>query len=131
MAAIHDPEEVIDLGQLAEGIKKQLPTFARPLFVRLVMQLDITGDILKCIHLICPTINKFYLQARLSCERLTFRGKASIPRSSRTSCFFSTQRLGPMKLSVLNSSIALSLVPSDSRRLSSNNKTYLTKVAIL
>lgn len=43
MAAIHDPEEEVDLGQLAQGIKRQLPTFAWPLFVRLVKQLDITG----------------------------------------------------------------------------------------
>ncbi len=44
MAAIHDPDGVVDLGQLAEGIKRQLPMFARPLFVRLVKKLDITGE---------------------------------------------------------------------------------------
>lgn len=43
MAAIHDPEGVVDLGHLAKGIQEQLPAFARPLFVRLVKHLDITG----------------------------------------------------------------------------------------
>jgi len=43
MAAIHDPEEEVDLSKLAAGVKSQLPTFAWPLFVRLVKQLDITG----------------------------------------------------------------------------------------
>ena len=43
MISLYDPEEEIDLAQLAEGIKKQLPSFARPLFVRFVKHLDITG----------------------------------------------------------------------------------------
>jgi len=43
MISLHDPQEEIDLGQLAEGIKKKLPAFAWPLFVRLVENLDITG----------------------------------------------------------------------------------------
>lgn len=45
MAAIHDPDEEVDLGRLAEGIKRQLPSFARPLFVRIVKKLDITGNL--------------------------------------------------------------------------------------
>ena len=43
MAAIHDPNEEIDLTELANGVKAQLPSFARPLFVRLVKHLDLTG----------------------------------------------------------------------------------------
>ncbi len=43
MAAIHDPEDQVDLSKLAQGIKKELPNFAWPLFVRLVKHLDITG----------------------------------------------------------------------------------------
>ena len=34
MAAIHDPDEEVDVDQLAKGIKAELPTFAWPLFVR-------------------------------------------------------------------------------------------------
>ena len=43
MAAIHDPEGEIDLQDLTQGIKKQLPSFAWPIFVRFVKHLDITG----------------------------------------------------------------------------------------
>lgn len=43
MAAIHDPEHSVDLVQLANGVKQHLPGFARPLFVRLIKHLDITG----------------------------------------------------------------------------------------
>ena len=43
MAAIHDPEGEVDLQQLAMGVKEKLPSFARPLFVRFVKHLDITG----------------------------------------------------------------------------------------
>ena len=40
MAAIHDPDEEVDVDQLAKGIKAQLPTFAWPLFVRWETQLN-------------------------------------------------------------------------------------------
>ncbi|XP_059094771.1 long-chain fatty acid transport protein 4-like isoform X2 [Tigriopus californicus] len=43
MAAIHDPDEIVDLEKLASGLKAKLPAFARPLFVRLVDHFDITG----------------------------------------------------------------------------------------
>ena len=45
MAAIHDPDGVVDIEELGNAVKEQLPSFARPLFVRLVKQLDITGNI--------------------------------------------------------------------------------------
>ena len=43
MAAIHDPLNELDMNLLADSVKKQLPAFARPLFVRLVKNVDITG----------------------------------------------------------------------------------------
>ncbi|CAL8096219.1 unnamed protein product [Orchesella dallaii] len=43
MAAIADPEGNIDLSTLAEGLAKQLPAYARPLFVRILKQIDMTG----------------------------------------------------------------------------------------
>ncbi len=44
MAAIHDPSDAVNLGSLALALKEQLPSFARPLFVRLVADsLDLTG----------------------------------------------------------------------------------------
>ena len=44
MAAIHDPDGEVNIEELGKAVKEQLPSFARPLFIRLVKQLDITGQ---------------------------------------------------------------------------------------
>ena len=36
MISLYDPQEEIDIEELTKGIKKQLPTYARPLFIRYV-----------------------------------------------------------------------------------------------
>lgn len=43
MAAILDPENRIDLQKMAEGFRKNLPTYARPIFVRVLSKVDMTG----------------------------------------------------------------------------------------
>lgn len=43
MAAILDAEKTIDLTDLANGLKKVLPSYARPQFVRLLTKVDMTG----------------------------------------------------------------------------------------
>lgn len=43
MAAILDPEHKINLEEFAIGIKKQLPAYAIPLFIRLLCKVDVTG----------------------------------------------------------------------------------------
>ncbi|KAJ8970900.1 hypothetical protein NQ317_009052 [Molorchus minor] len=43
MAAILDPEESVDLKALAEGIKRALPFYARPIFIRVLRKIDLTG----------------------------------------------------------------------------------------
>lgn len=43
MAAIYDPEGSLNLKELADGVKKVLPTYARPLFVRVLSKLPMTG----------------------------------------------------------------------------------------
>lgn len=43
MAAILDPDESLDLEALAAGVTKSLPAYARPLFIRIVKQIDMTG----------------------------------------------------------------------------------------
>ena len=45
MVAIYDPGEDVDTSDLGISMKSQLPSFARPIFLRLVKQLDITGNI--------------------------------------------------------------------------------------
>ena len=43
MAAILDPDRTLDLVALAQGLAKVLPTYARPLFIRIVSSMDMTG----------------------------------------------------------------------------------------
>lgn len=44
MVAIHDPDKSLDLKKLYQGVSARLPSYARPIFVRCVEQLDLTGD---------------------------------------------------------------------------------------
>lgn len=44
MAALYDPEEVVNLnGDLVDGLKRALPSYARPIFIRILKKLDLTG----------------------------------------------------------------------------------------
>ncbi|KAJ8672520.1 hypothetical protein QAD02_003779 [Eretmocerus hayati] len=43
MVAIYDPEQNINLEELADRVKKALPAYARPLFVRVLSKLPMTG----------------------------------------------------------------------------------------
>ncbi|CAK9830306.1 Long-chain fatty acid transport protein 4 [Anthophora retusa] len=43
MAAIYDPENSLNIKEMAEGLKKSLPSYARPLFVRVLSELPLTG----------------------------------------------------------------------------------------
>lgn len=43
MAAIYDPENSLNIKELSEGLKKSLPSYARPLFVRVLSELPMTG----------------------------------------------------------------------------------------
>lgn len=43
MAAIGDKDNTLDLTRLANGLRKELPPYARPLFVRAVRDVEMTG----------------------------------------------------------------------------------------
>jgi len=43
MAVIADPDGSVDLEVLAQGISKALPSYARPLFLRILQQIEKTG----------------------------------------------------------------------------------------
>lgn len=43
MAAIVDPQQKLDIATLAAGIKGSLPPYARPLFIRIMAELPMTG----------------------------------------------------------------------------------------
>ena len=45
MAAIVQPEGGIDLNWFLSAIKNQLPSYAMPIFLRMVKELDITGKL--------------------------------------------------------------------------------------
>ncbi|XP_076224108.1 long-chain fatty acid transport protein 4 isoform X2 [Nomia melanderi] len=52
MAAIVDPDSLLDFKALAEGLEKALPSYARPIFLRIVKELEMTGSFkLKKVHL--------------------------------------------------------------------------------
>ncbi|XP_033184550.1 fatty acid transport protein 3 isoform X1 [Bombus vancouverensis nearcticus] len=46
MAAVYDPENTLNIKEMAEGLKKSLPSYARPLFVRVLSELPMTVFIL-------------------------------------------------------------------------------------
>lgn len=65
MVAIVDPKDEIDLDILAEGIDKNLPMYARPLFLRILPELQLTG--------MCPlSVPKRLDHAALGLTRLFF-----------------------------------------------------------
>lgn len=43
MAAITDPERTLDLKALGDNLRKSLPTYARPQFIRILEKIDMTG----------------------------------------------------------------------------------------
>lgn len=43
MAAITDPERTLDLKALGDNLRKSLPTYARPQFIRVLEKIDMTG----------------------------------------------------------------------------------------
>lgn len=43
MAAILDPDETLDFDAFTQRIAKALPPYARPVFIRIIKQMDMTG----------------------------------------------------------------------------------------
>lgn len=43
MAAISDPEKTLNIKELSENLRKSLPSYARPQFVRILERIDMTG----------------------------------------------------------------------------------------
>jgi solute carrier family 27 fatty acid transporter 1/4 len=47
MAAIVDTDNTLNLATFVKGVQENLPTYARPLFIRVLSQLQMTG---KCFY---------------------------------------------------------------------------------
>ncbi|CAG5097119.1 Similar to SLC27A4: Long-chain fatty acid transport protein 4 (Macaca fascicularis) [Cotesia congregata] len=43
MAAIHDENETLDLNEFVKNVKENLPSYGRPLFIRILTKIDLTG----------------------------------------------------------------------------------------
>lgn len=88
MAAILDAEKSVDLNQLADGLRKLLPSYARPQIVRLLTKVDMTGTFkLKKLDLqkegFDPNIiedNLYYLNPKGSYDRLNSQVYEQIKR---------------------------------------------------
>lgn len=45
MAAIVDKDNTLDISKVSEGLQKALPSYARPLFIRKLSAVELTGRI--------------------------------------------------------------------------------------
>lgn len=61
MAAIVDSENKLDLDALAEGMRKSLPVYARPLFLRAMKSLPMTGRLSPAAILASTVIPHIFL----------------------------------------------------------------------
>jgi len=51
MAALFDPSRSVDLNKdFLEGLKRSLPIYARPIFIRILTKLDLTGKCFLFFH---------------------------------------------------------------------------------
>lgn len=62
MAAIVDKDNTLDLTRLAEGLRKELPVYARPLFVRAVTDVEMTG--------MCCLFSRFVIFQNGRCSKM-------------------------------------------------------------
>jgi solute carrier family 27 fatty acid transporter 1/4 len=46
MAAVLDQHDNLNISALADGVKKVLPSYARPQFIRILRKVDMTGTYL-------------------------------------------------------------------------------------
>lgn len=48
MAAIVDKDNTLDVSTLSTGLQKALPSYARPLFIRKLNEVEMTGKLVFC-----------------------------------------------------------------------------------
>lgn len=78
MAAILDQEDNLDFQAVAEGVRKALPAYARPMFIRALRQVEMTGvfpALILLIYLVRVSNRFFFFFANL--QNLYFQGHLS------------------------------------------------------
>ena len=80
MAAIADPNNDIDFRALADGLDKTLPSYARPIFIRVLKNMDMTGTFkIKKTELVEDGFDPLKIK-----DRIYFRsGKEYVPLTSQ------------------------------------------------
>lgn len=71
MVAIVDPEDSVNLASLAQGVDKILASYARPIFVRKVPALEMTGTYKVKKHLLQKEVRTWSLHMS-SCLKINF-----------------------------------------------------------
>jgi len=61
MAAIYDADGTLDINKLSTDIEEQLPTYARPQFIRILMKIDLTGTCLYIIDIFAVRVKVYKL----------------------------------------------------------------------
>lgn len=64
MAAIVDKDNTLDISKVSEGLQKALPSYARPLFIRKLNAVELTGRIE-----VVTDVYKKYSKIILNCSR--------------------------------------------------------------
>lgn len=78
MAAIYDENGTLDINKLTVDIKEQLPTYARPQFIRILTKIDLTGIRLYINSILLPQVNKCILELYMfQLIKLLFKSRGS------------------------------------------------------
>ena len=80
MAAIPDPERKVDVAQMYVGMSEKLPAYARPIFLRFVDEIDLTGKDL--VFILNDIITTFSLHSHIQVEEERFAERRIQPGDS-------------------------------------------------
>ena len=93
MIAILDPDNSLDLKKLYNGVSAKLPSYARPIFVRCVQQLDLTGDDAIIAYRVHFSSNLFFL-GTYKLKKRTLQAEGFNPTKIKDSLFFLDTKAG-------------------------------------
>jgi hypothetical protein len=80
MAAIPDPERKVDVAKMYVGMSEKLPAYARPIFLRFVDEIDLTGK--DQVFILNDMIPTFFLHSHILVEEERFAKRRIQPGDS-------------------------------------------------